>query len=757
MTTKVISCYHTHMQFLSEKLLVIWLKLGMYALPFTLFLYLQRTISPFISLKLYVFQIVAVLIFAIWLTLIIKYPSYRPARNKLAIVAAVFIGLLILSAIFGFNISRSLWSSSDRGIGVIALLHFSVLTLVFAVGRPIVDWKKYLEYLFWISVGMSFFVILQRLAPTLFYVANGERPGGTLGNPQYLTGYLITNIFLGLWLISRNVASVGKRYSFVVGEAVLAVSFVLANTRGAIIGLVIGAVVLLIYSAWRKLLPFDIRKSVYRNWALIFLILLTVIGCVFLLTKGNTFWQKVPLFNRLAQTSLQDASTGNRIIVWKIAKDSILERPILGWGWDNFRYPFNKHYEPSLFTTGGSETYWDKPHNVFMEMGVSLGVVGLIVYIYLLYLMTRRLSRPDKFGVYGVAMMAAYVAQNMVSFDTFGSFFMFFALLGVAIYDIKSGVPVNGEQSRSYNLAPVIVSVIVGLSIVFASVFVSTQIFRANRANYNGLNYFVQSRAPEALAYFKQALAINQPYQNEIRESYISSLKQLVSQTSIPDTVIVLQSAVAEMEKAILSDPNNFFYYYSLADAKNVYSKFDKSLLDGAVEDIKKSEELSPRRQQNYYVKSRTALIMGDKSGAIDAMKMAVEVAPNVAEPHFYYALLLMDDAKYLQGLKELLEAARLGRYPKNGAEARAVHTYLERSGWYIDEIDYFNDALDHAQLNEETSLEYRYQLGKAYHRADSLSNAKLVFGEVLILYPQFREDPRFKDEFAKIFRDIGL
>jgi O-antigen ligase/tetratricopeptide (TPR) repeat protein len=748
------------MKFLSEKRLTNWLTWGMYALPVTLFLYLQQTISPFITIKVFAFEIVAALLFGVWLLLIAQYPQYRPTRNRMSLAAMVFIGLLIISAFFGFNLSRSLWSSSDRAIGVIALLHFAVLTVILAAKKPIINWRRYITYLFWISVGMSLLAILQRFDPTLFFVADGGRPGGSLGNPQYLTGYLITNFFLGLWIITRQIKEWAMRVYYLFGEAILVIAFVLTNTRGAVVGLLLGLLAILVYYAWCGLRPFHPRTSLYTNWALLTLAGLIAVGGVFLATRNNPFWQKVPVFDRLAQTSLADASTNNRLIIWKIAGEAIKERPILGWGWDNFRYPFNKHFNPALFATGSSETYWDKPHNVFLEIGVSAGIVGLLAYLYLLYLLARRLGSADKFGVYGVALVAAYVAQNMVSFDTFGSFLMLFVLLGIAMYDNEAVITV--PVARNGMSASIITALVTGVVVIGASTTVCVQILRANRANYNGMNYLSQvNSSPSFVAtginYFQDALAINQPYQNEIRESYISTLKQLSLQIQSPDLVKAVQTAIAEMQKALASDPDNFYYYYALADAKNVFFRFDKSLIAGAIEDIKKSDELSPHRQQNYYVLSRTSLLLGDMPGAVEAMRKAVELYPAAAEPHFYYALLLMDTEKYDEGVKHLIEAGRLGRYPKTGAEARAVNTYLERSKRFIDEINYFSDALDYAQLTDETQLEFLLQLGKAYYGANSYANARMVFEDVLKLAGNFRNNPRFANEFAKIFTAIGL
>jgi tetratricopeptide (TPR) repeat protein len=224
----------------------------------------------------------------------------------------------------------------------------------------------------------------------------------------------------------------------------------------------------------------------------------------------------------------------------------------------------------------------------------------------------------------------------------------------------------------------------------------------------------------------------------------------------IPDGLTAYREAVVEMERAIASDPANPFLYYSLADAKNTFRQFDEEFARDIPQLLAMADALSPNRQQNYYVRSRDLLLSGDLAGAIRAMKVAVDLDPAAAEPHFFYGLLLLDDEQE-EGITEILTAAELGRFPRSGAEARAAHTYFDRTNRVIDEINYFNDALDKAQLDGELNLEYRLALGAAYHKAVSYANARLVFEEVMMLDPHFKSGKRFEREYKRIFDDIGM
>ncbi len=739
---------------LSSKVLTTLLRWGMYAAPLTIFLYMQRTLYPFGALKIVSLQILTALLIGIWLITIFKYPAYRPRRSPVLYALVAWLFILLLTSLIGFNPERSLWSSADRGIGVVFILHISILSFILASRTAIVEWRRYLCFTFVVSVGVALSALLQAVAPELFFVKNGVRSGGTLGNPQYLTGYLVPNFLLGLWLLREWAKTLSSRIWIGAGLAVLAWAFVLANTRGALLGLGVGFLVLLIAAAHKKLRPFSWQLSVWRNSALIVLAAGAIFMGVFLATKSSPFWQRVPLFDRLAATSLADGSTTNRLKIWRIAASTIQERPLLGWGYENFRYPYNLRYDPTLFKFGSTETYWDKPHNALLEVGVTTGLIGLALYLYLLYAAARSLLAPTLLGRYGVAILAGYLAQNLVSFDTFGSFLTFFILIGVAASSGSGDSPRENNANTSTLLITVVATL--SLLIVVASSYSAIRILQANRATFDGTNYLVQGYYGEGLEHFRRALKISNPYQRDIRDSYISTLKDMAQKVVIPDGLTAYREAVVEMEKAIASDPANPFLYYSLADAKNTFRQFDEELAQDIPRLLDMADALSPNRQQNYYVRSRDLLLSGDLAGAIREMKMAVDLDPSAAEPHFFYGLLLLDNEQE-EGITELLTAAALGRFPRSGAESRAAHTYFDRTNHVIDEINYFNDALDKAQLDGELNLEYRLALGAAYYKAVSYANARLVFEEVMILDPQFKRGKRFEREYKKIFEDIGM
>ena len=58
------------------------------------------------------------------------------------------------------------------------------------------------------------------------------------------------------------------------------------------------------------------------------------------------------------------------------------ERPILGWGQENFNYVFNKNYDPGMW---GQEQWFDRTHNVILDWLVAGGILGLLAYLSIFF------------------------------------------------------------------------------------------------------------------------------------------------------------------------------------------------------------------------------------------------------------------------------------------------------------------------------------------------------------------------------------
>ena len=79
----------------------------------------------------------------------------------------------------------------------------------------------------------------------------------------------------------------------------------------------------------------------------------------------------------------------SRLSTWKVSFDALKEKPILGWGQENFVVAFDKYYDPSLpkignIAPGDTPTEWfDRAHSFIFDVSITGGIPALLIYLSL--------------------------------------------------------------------------------------------------------------------------------------------------------------------------------------------------------------------------------------------------------------------------------------------------------------------------------------------------------------------------------------
>jgi tetratricopeptide (TPR) repeat protein len=99
--------------------------------------------------------------------------------------------------------------------------------------------------------------------------------------------------------------------------------------------------------------------------------------------RGTDLAAKVPGWRRLSAISLSSGTGHTRVMAWQIARQAAEDRPVLGWGPNNYYYAFNKHYDPEFLSYGFAETWFDNAHNALLNTLAVQGWLGLICFLAL--------------------------------------------------------------------------------------------------------------------------------------------------------------------------------------------------------------------------------------------------------------------------------------------------------------------------------------------------------------------------------------
>src|SRR3972149_2393580 len=218
------------------------IKIGLFIVPF-IPLYVSRVLFfPYITGKAFLFRTIVEIIFAAWVFLAVFWPEYRPKRSALTMAMGFFVLAVVLASIFAVNPSRALWSNFERMEGLLAYLHLAAYFLVLAHVLKQREWFWFLSVFVLTGFVENFYALFQRLG----YLASpqgGFRVDGTIGNPTYLAAYLIF-IFGISALLYFQVKSKAARYLYAFIALFSFISIYFTATRGALIGVYGGAVVL---------------------------------------------------------------------------------------------------------------------------------------------------------------------------------------------------------------------------------------------------------------------------------------------------------------------------------------------------------------------------------------------------------------------------------------------------------------------------------------------------------------------------------
>lgn len=608
---------------------------GIFLVPFIPFIVSTSLFFPFITGKNFAFRIIVEIIFGGWLALMLYNPAYRPRFSWLLAAIASFVGVIALADIFGENPLKSIWSNFERMEGLVTLVHLLMYFLV--VGTVLNTEKLWLRFLN-TSVAVSGILGIYGLFQLWGVITinqGGVRLDATFGNATYLAIYMLFHVFITAFLLMRWRGERTVRHMYV-GVMVLQLFMIyLTATRGAILGLLGGVVLAALLVALFGRAQEKLRKI---SIGAIVGVLLVVGG--FFAIKNTEFVKNSPVLSRFATISLSSGTVSARFEIWDIALQGVKERPLLGWGQENFNFVFNKYYKPELYN---QEQWFDRVHNIVLDWLIAGGVLGFLAYLLmplmtLFYLWRPRntfFSIPEKSVITG--MLAGYGFHNLFVFDNVISYILFFTVMAFIYFAYnKSAHPeeVAVEASRkntdivSWVYMPAIVLfTVVALYMVNGKPLLTAHTLLSALATQPG--------SAEQIEYFKKAFSYDTFGNQEATEHLAQTIGSLAqSQLDIETKQEYFSLFQTEMQKVVDRVPNDArtqLLFGTILDAYKQYATAEPYLT--------RAHELSPQKPTILFELGLNTLKRGDIDGALAIFKKAHELAPAYREGRVFYAV----------------------------------------------------------------------------------------------------------------------
>jgi O-antigen ligase/tetratricopeptide (TPR) repeat protein len=660
-----------------EKTCLFIITWGTYLALFTPLILNTKFFFPFVAPKTIFFRIIVEIITAAYLLLVFTQKRYRPRISPLNIALTVFLAVFILASFMGINLDRSFWSTNERMTGIWTMLHlfsfFMVLTSVFKKRK---DWEKILGVSVIVGTILGLYILMGNQIST--------RGGGTIGNTSFMAAYLLFDIFFAIILLLARSAGwwVFSGASLVIMLPILFTS----TARGAIISFFGGLFLLGLGH-----LAFSQRKSLKRL-ALAIILVLIVLGAAAAVFQPSFI--KSEAVNTLGEMK-------SRFVVWEAGWKGFLERPVLGWGPENFIVVFGKHFNPCMFLSKcGGEIWFDRVHNVVLDTLVTTGVVGLLSYLAIfgvaVYGLLRLLSRITErkniiFPLGLIVLLLTYFFQNLLVFDMINSYLMFFLTLAFI------GFLTQDNSVAEDSAAPKKLNPVFSFSVILITI---TALWAGNigplAANHYIIKLIATANATEVTTFFQKSLG-SWMNEYEAREQFTQKVMgsdyQSVAEKDKVEFQKIFNLAESEMEESVAENKLDFRPRLFLGQLYEHAYRFSGQPADIALSEstLESAMQLSPTNQQGYWNLADAAVVQGKKQEAVDLLKEAVGLEPELGRSHWYLSTAYRIAGDYQSALNEIKLADENGySWLDNPSDMQIVVNLL--GSLDLDVYQYFSD-----------------------------------------------------------------
>lgn len=771
-----------------------------YAVFFTPLIVSTTLFFPYITGKAFAFRLLVEIATVLYIVLAVFDRSYMPKRGTILTAVVAFTVVLGMSTFTAEDPTRSFWSNFERMEGYVTILHlfffFIVASVVFRTKQA---WYGLLNTTIAISIALGLrafadygasrngaFIVEMFRGIKYFFLSIFSSPeqtvriAGSLGNSSYLGVYSLVHAFLaGLMLVTlggvKKFKDAPVRYVVYICAIIFNI-IVLYNTgtRGSFVGLVAGsfitaliplAFILFGKNEFNQSISESLKKhiKVASGVALIAILLIVALLGIY---KESDFVKSSNLLYRFSSLITTDikgvlATQGeSRTMLWGMSWKGVQERPMLGWGQDNFPYVFSKYYDPKMYA---QEQWFDRTHNVFFDWLIAGGLLGLLSYLALffalVYVLWKKTVLNKESNVYDIleksvltGLLTAYFFHNLFIFDNLASYILFFILLAyvhqqsseaqiVSVEDNKKKLAnTDGFLDSSTTQGALILIAILGFGYVS-----NTAVYKPYMAGKT-LITALQYSQPEAmkvlgeekaspkivLGLFEKALAYDTFANTEIRERLAETAPALLIANSTKNPELmeeILLLVVNEFEKAVAETPKDPRPLMFMALYSQKMGQFNE-----AIKYIDRAIELSPTKQSFLHQKAIIQISLNQNAQAVETFKKAYELEPASKEAKVLYALGLIYNDKFVEAKKiladdinaltdqriletlvqkkmfnEITEIAKL----KIAADPRNPQVYMSLAGLYL-QMKKPADAIEQIKKVIEISPDFK-QAGEYY------------------------------------------
>ncbi|MCF6276318.1 MAG: O-antigen ligase family protein [Candidatus Magasanikbacteria bacterium] len=632
-------------------------------------------IFPFIVPKIVIFRSIVLLMFGSYLALLFSnWHRYKPKLTAINIAVFLFFLSFTISTFVGVDPYKSFWDNHERMLGLFTVGHYVIYYFIISsVFKDWLDWKLFLRLFLGAGLLVMFIGFIQKYLNVNFLLNGGSgRVSATLGNAIYFSAYGMFLFFIGYLLMIKEKTNNFWRYFAIVGMLFGFGGVFWGGTRSAFLGLTVGLfVMVLVYLLFLK----KHKKIRLRLSALVIFGVLVLSSLFFF--RQTDFVKNIPAVGRLMNVSLTGGTADTRIMAWGIAYESWKDKPIFGWGPNNYFYAFNKYYNPNFLDYGFGETWFDNAHNILMNTLAVQGAFGILTYLSLFIVSIIVLFRAYKKGdidihffAVGTAFLIGHLVNNVFVFENPTSYLYFFFFLALLSANSENkNVAENNKLNNDISVGLVV--------LVFSFIFIilyATNInpAKANKATLTAIKSIHNGDNP-ALQY-QNAIKIPSPHIDDIRADFsravVDKLGEYIKANRQEEVNELYNLVYEELSKNLELHPLDIRVHLQLANMTKQYmNPENKQAFENVELLLEDALSKSPKRQQVQYVLAEIKIVLGKDEEAEQVLIDSLENNPKIEVGLLRLIALEQEMGKFEEGLKHLNYALDNGIVLNENAE----------------------------------------------------------------------------------------
>ncbi len=514
----------------------------------------------------------------------VRFGSLR--SNKILLFVVLYFVSMGVSTIFSKNPYVSFWGTMDRLDGFVHLSLYAVSAVFAGIIFEKKHWERY-AYLSMVTVIVLGVVAwLERIGVTIplpITLNPSSQPGSLIGSSTFLASYLlVASIYISTQIGISDIKRMYWKTAYILFYLFLFATIILTGTKGAFLGLCAAVIT---YTC--SIVVGKKSSPVMRIGAVSILVSGVVFVGLFMATRDNPFWLKIPTITRFVHLNSNSNSVQSRVLSWDAAVQGIRERWFIGWGNEEFERVFNTYGSPKMgrYTDG----WFDRAHNKYLDLLVNQGLLGFTLYVVIIAAMVASLRNTPA----AMSLFVAYLVHNFFIFDTIVSYPIFFLL---AIFSASRHGSTFRTIYRGGNWARILAVILMVCAIY---ILILNSITLRQQLAFDAL---VKSRSPEARQQQLSAILYPSNYtQTKVRmqllEFFVTALKP-----RNPTDIDSFITATHAMEEILLKGDGDPRYAVDLAQSYYYLRGIDPTYANKAQDYAQSVLEQTPTAPKGYYL-----------------------------------------------------------------------------------------------------------------------------------------------------------